>query len=259
MPDASPSRDLLLAVAQGNASDVRHALHADVTLRVRAAHGFTALCIACEHGHLSCIDELLRDGQVDASQQSSGGWTPLMWAARNGHVECVTALCRRIVPPHASAGGAGALLDAVNEHGSTALMVAATCGHAGIIAALADSGACPTIFFFRAPEHSAPTSSTQLTCPGCAPPVASTCRCQPLRVHSAQRLNGPPSSELVRQRPGGRSARRPRPVAASPRRHDCPRRHPSPPRCPRCRRGCGACATRCSGRCPRKGPPPVRT
>ena len=59
-----------------------------------------------------------------------------MWAARNGHVDCVTALCQ-----WRSSSSGSSLVDAVNDNGSTALMVAATCGHAVVIAALAHAGA----------------------------------------------------------------------------------------------------------------------
>ena len=144
-PDSSSADEALLAAAvSGNLYGVRRALQAGAALDAKNAEGFTAVCIAAERGHSSVL-EVLCDAGLDAGQQGSGGWTPLMWAARNGHLECVSALCRRAQPTGGGGGGGGSSggidLDAVNDNGSTALMVAATCGHAAIIAALADAGA----------------------------------------------------------------------------------------------------------------------
>ena len=141
-PDSSTADEALLAAAvSGNLYAVRRALQAGAKLDAKNADGFTAVCISAERGHTSVL-EVLCDAGLDAGQKGSGGWTPLMWAARNGHLECVTALCRRAQPTGGGAGSsAGVDMDAVNDNGSTALMVAATCGHAAIIAILAEAGA----------------------------------------------------------------------------------------------------------------------
>lgn len=135
---ASSDEALLAAAVSGNVYAVRRALQAGAALEARNTEGFTAVCIAAERGHASVL-EVLCDAGLDPSQQGNGGWTPLMWAARNGHIDCVHTLCRRAAPT--GSGGGGVELDTVNTNGSTALMVAATCGHAAIIAALAEAGA----------------------------------------------------------------------------------------------------------------------
>ena len=63
---------------------------------------------------------------------------PPMWASRNGHLDCVHTLPSGLA--HRRSGWC-CQLNTVNDNGSTALMVAATCGHAPIITALAEAGA----------------------------------------------------------------------------------------------------------------------
>ena len=74
-----------------------------------------------------------------------------MWASRNGHIECVNALCRQASP---TGSGDRFDIDAVNDNGSTALLVAATCGHAEIVAALAKAGAD----LYASTEHNGSTA-----------------------------------------------------------------------------------------------------
>ena len=139
MASSEADDELLAAAVSGNLSGVRRALQRGAALESRNAEGFTAVCIAAERGHASVV-EVLCDAGLDPAQRGGGGWTPLMWAARNGHLECVAALCRRAAPT--GNGGTSALdLDATNDNGSTAVMVAATCGHAAVIASLAEAGA----------------------------------------------------------------------------------------------------------------------
>ena len=99
------------------------------------SHDRDKCCLAAERGDFSVPDGTY-DPRSEFEQQESGGWTPLMWAARNGHIDCVHTLCH-----HLTGTGKAAILDAVNHNGSTALMVAATCGHAAIVAALVEAGA----------------------------------------------------------------------------------------------------------------------
>ena len=79
------------------------------------------------------VDLLLRQPRIDATLCGSNGWTPIMWAARNGHVRVVERLCGH--------SPLLARLDATNANGSSALMIAATCGGAEIIGVLARAGA----------------------------------------------------------------------------------------------------------------------
>ena len=53
--------------------------------------GMTALMLAAQHGHTSCVRELLHYGaRGDLTDQD--GTTPLMFASRNGHLQAVRAL-----------------------------------------------------------------------------------------------------------------------------------------------------------------------
>ena len=79
------------------------------------------------------VDLLLRQPCIDATLCGSNGWTPIMWAARNGHVRVVERLCGH--------SPLLARLDATNANGSSALMIAATCGGTEIIGVLARAGA----------------------------------------------------------------------------------------------------------------------
>jgi ankyrin repeat protein len=55
--------------------------------------GYTALAMACMHGRLDSIVDLVDRG-ADVGKKSSNGRTPLLWACSEGKVEAVKLLLR---------------------------------------------------------------------------------------------------------------------------------------------------------------------
>ena len=93
-------------------------------------YGVTPLSLACTNAN-GAIVELLLSGGADPHAALPGGETPLMTAARTGAVAAVTALLAR-----------GVDVDAKDERrGQTALVWAASEGHAAVVHALIDAGA----------------------------------------------------------------------------------------------------------------------
>jgi hypothetical protein len=85
---------------------------------------WTALILASQHGHVSCVDILLSKGaNIDARTKIGG--TALMKASEGGHTACVELLVAR-----------GADIDFVDNKGFTALFYAMTGGHDGCVAIL---------------------------------------------------------------------------------------------------------------------------
>jgi len=105
---------------------VRAGANANVTNR----YGVTPLSLACTNGNGTIVERLLQGG-ADPNLALPGGETPLMTAARTGSLTAVQALLAR----HVSADGKD------DRRGQTALMWAASEGHADIVQALIDAGA----------------------------------------------------------------------------------------------------------------------
>ena len=146
---------LLVAARSGTVRGARLALQSGAAVDIRDSYGQTALIIASELGHTLLIRCLL-DADANVLHADRSGWTSLMWASRNGHADAVIELCRQAIDgdddslesPQSDFGTANTvatlaqeMLETVNDVGTTALMVAATCGHASVVAALTASGA----------------------------------------------------------------------------------------------------------------------
>jgi ankyrin repeat protein len=100
------------------------------------APGVTALRLACSHGRPPLVRLLLERG-ADPTIADHRGSTPMMEASWEGHLEVV-----RLLLGHASAK---ATLNQRDRYGATALWYACYYGRGGVVRALLENGADPTI------------------------------------------------------------------------------------------------------------------
>jgi ankyrin repeat protein len=98
--------------------------------------GYTALLLASGCGNTPVVRLLVERG-ADPAIATPGGVTPLMVASCNGRLEVVRLLLGH---PRAKA-----TIDFRDCHGETALRAACYKGHAGVVMALLEGGADPTI------------------------------------------------------------------------------------------------------------------
>ena len=94
-----------------------------------ATRGGTALLIACQEGHVNCV-QLLCDGGATIELANSMGATPLFIASRYGNADCVRLLL-----------SLGATASTVREDGSSALFKACQKNHTECVKLLCDAGA----------------------------------------------------------------------------------------------------------------------
>ena len=92
-------------------------------------HGASALHIACQEGHISCVAHLVGVG-ADVNLTRDNGGTPLHASCLLGRVECVELLL-----------GAGAGVDEAKDTGSTPLYLACQEGHHECVRLLVAAGA----------------------------------------------------------------------------------------------------------------------
>ena len=93
-------------------------------------YGVTPLSLACTNGNAAMVALLLEAG-ADPNTALRGGETVLMTAARTGKLEAVKALLARGADPNRRE----------NYRNQTALMWAASAGHADVVTTLLDAGA----------------------------------------------------------------------------------------------------------------------
>lgn len=86
--------------------------------------GFTALHLACERGHIRCVDELLSAG-ANCDSRSTYGYTPLMTAAKSNYPEIADILL-----------DFGADVDAIASCGRTAVICAVYAGSSDVLEVL---------------------------------------------------------------------------------------------------------------------------
>jgi len=159
-PAVVAAQQLFAASQRGDVTEVESALaeHAACASELNNA-GRSALSLAAARGHLKVVKTLLDAGATDAA---CAGWTAVHHAAFGGHSEVLSALLAKHGAPAASrmpplllASNRGhvacvtLLLDAapamineaVDSHGRTALMLAASGGSVAAVELLAQRGA----------------------------------------------------------------------------------------------------------------------
>jgi ankyrin repeat protein len=90
------------------------------------------ICASSDDAHAPVV-RLLLEGGADPSIASFGSWTPLMDAASEGRLEIVRSLLVK------------ATINRRYNHGETALSRACFMGYEGVVRALLEGGADPTI------------------------------------------------------------------------------------------------------------------
>jgi ankyrin repeat protein len=89
----------------------------------------TPFALACEAGHLECVEEMITK-KANVNKQHHCGETPLIVATREGHVDVVNALIN-----------AKSDVDAKNQFSNTALIAACTVDEPECVKALLRAGA----------------------------------------------------------------------------------------------------------------------
>ncbi|HSS95803.1 MAG TPA: ankyrin repeat domain-containing protein [Terriglobales bacterium] len=121
---------LAQAIRQGNMEKVRELLQAGAKVNVWDEFQVSPLFEATNSNHPDITEELLKSG-ADPKLTDLDGSTPLMTAAWNGDIQSARLLLDR-----------GALVNAANAHGETALIFASqTCPDGEMVQMLLDAGA----------------------------------------------------------------------------------------------------------------------
>jgi uncharacterized protein len=127
---------LMLASHKGHVGVVRRLLDAGAAINERGPGGRTALFYACLYGPSPVVRVLLERGACPTIAHDQGS-NPLMGASFEGHLEVV-----RLLLAHPSAQ---VTINHRDQEGTTALWLACLRGHGGVVRALLESGADPTI------------------------------------------------------------------------------------------------------------------
>jgi uncharacterized protein len=128
---------LMLASMKGHVEVVRCLLDKGAAMNEGEGDGQTALYKACSEGHLPVVRLLVERGADPSIVDNVKAWTPLIIASIQGHVEVVRSLLGH--------PGAKATTNQRAEERGTALWWACCFGRGGIVRALLESGADPTI------------------------------------------------------------------------------------------------------------------
>jgi ankyrin repeat protein len=135
---ANGSTPLMYASLSGHVGVVRWLLNKGAAINELSNEGMTPLYHACYKNHLPVVRLLLERGaDPTLTGCKEHGCTPLLISSREGHVEVV-----RWLLGHPTAKAAISHPDLVGE---TALSYACHFGRAGVVRALLESGADPTI------------------------------------------------------------------------------------------------------------------
>jgi ankyrin repeat protein len=140
-----------LAVRDGKVSDLKTLL-ADRSDEINApccgrGTAMSPLQFACKEGNAKSTEALVELGADLNFIHEDTKTTPLMFAAREGSTDALRALLfsntghSPLQKPQLHSNWGPATLDAIDEHGNTALLLAATLGHAEIAQLLLSAGA----------------------------------------------------------------------------------------------------------------------
>lgn len=136
LPGRSGVTPLAAAAFQGNDRIVEQLLSRHADPNILDATGKAAMTYAVGRGFAEVVRRLL-DAGVDANRRYGNGLTALMWAA--GHEDGVGfRAAQNVIDQLLNARGE---IDAADERGRTALMIAAELGHAEVVAMLIGRGA----------------------------------------------------------------------------------------------------------------------
>eukprot|EP00118_Oscarella_pearsei_P002589 m.10963 g.10963 ORF g.10963 m.10963 type:complete len:338 (+) comp22838_c0_seq1:59-1072(+) len=166
-PDKYGSSALMAVAQKGYRSVAELLLDHGADVNYSSGSGKTSLMIACYHGHLNIVQLLIERG-AKYSVKDKGGSSALHWAVDGGQEDMVTYLIRDGVPVD-ERDGAGwtplirnaavsghigiarillafdADIDAKDDDGRTALMIASLNGHKDLTALLVHKGADKSI------------------------------------------------------------------------------------------------------------------
>jgi len=125
---------LMFAAIRGDVETQRTLLDAGADVNAIGGFDWTALMVASVKGHVPAVRQLLAGG-ADPNIADIYGWTPLMRAVYEGRDQVVQALLEQ----------ADIALNAANDHGATALHLAAITGDEELARALLLAGANPAV------------------------------------------------------------------------------------------------------------------
>jgi ankyrin repeat protein len=122
---------LMLAAQNGHASCVRELLYRKARVELADKDGTCALMYASRNGHVEAVKALLAVKETGVDQAKPTGMTSLMFAAKNGYLAVVSELLKH-----------GANVNLVNHNTQhTALIEACENGHVSVAASLLRAGA----------------------------------------------------------------------------------------------------------------------
>jgi hypothetical protein len=128
---------LMLASAEGRVEVVRWLVDHGAAINERDNGGYTAVSLACVKGQSLVVRLLVERGADTTIASQRHGWTALMIASIRGHLEVVRWLL--------GYPSARATMNHRDEVGRTALWLACRYGRGGVVGALLESGADPTV------------------------------------------------------------------------------------------------------------------
>ena len=125
---ALASKKLFTAVDDDDVGALNEALREGADVNGKDSEGHTALVLAAKEGSTKILQVLLAVPGIEKDARDSAGWTALMWGAYNGNGLIVQDLIN-----------AGADATVKDSKGRTALMLASSESHTGVVESLKDS------------------------------------------------------------------------------------------------------------------------